>query len=152
MAERTDPVTIDVLGVLRALEAEYQPMVEAWLQDLCTRLGGSAPATPPSGPTEPRKTSTAHEAQRSETARPAGIPYPFANLPGPDEALTDLRLADTLGPLLAQIAALTQVLAVASLGEVPTARLHEVMELIAAHSDAAHTLFTRWVEARQDEG
>ena len=24
MAERTDPVTIDVLGVLRALEAEYR--------------------------------------------------------------------------------------------------------------------------------
>ena len=47
---------------------------------------------------------------------------------------------------------LTQVLGVASLSEVPPARLHEVMELLAAHSAAAQTLFTRWVEERQDEG
>jgi hypothetical protein len=46
----------------------------------------------------------------------------------------DLRLADPLGPRLAQVAGLTQVLAVASLGEVPTARLHEVMALFAAPS------------------
>jgi hypothetical protein len=152
MADKTDPSSIDVLGALRALGTEYQPMVEAWLQDLSTAFAPKENDTPPSGPAETRSTSTPHEAQRSETSRPAAIPYPFANLPGSDEALTDLRLADTLGPLLAQIAGLTQVLAVASLGEVPPARLHEVMELVAAHSAAAHTLFTRWVAERQGEG
>src|SRR5262245_57218528 len=39
------------------------------------------------------------------------IPVPFDALPPPGEPLTDLRLADVLGPVLAELAGLAQVLA-----------------------------------------
>jgi hypothetical protein len=58
---------------------------------------------------------------------------------------------DTLGPLLAQIAGLTQVLRVAKLDEVWPDQLRAVHGLLAAHSSAAETLLRRWWNDRQED-
>lgn len=81
----------------------------------------------------------------------AGIPYPFSDLPPADEPMTDVRLADVLGTVLAQLAGLTQALAVTRLGEVPDEQLHAVHELLAGHAKAAQTMLRRWMDDRQDD-
>ena len=71
-----------------------------------------------------------------------------------DAVLAQVRrqlMADTLGPVLAQLAGLTQVLRVTRLDEVPNDQLRAVHGLLAGHAKAAQTIFNRWIDARQED-
>jgi hypothetical protein len=81
----------------------------------------------------------------------AGVPYPFCDLPPVDEPITDLRLADILGPILAHIAGLAQVLSAAAPDDVRPDQQRAVHGLLAAQSQAAHTIFRRWMEDRWED-
>ena len=58
---------------------------------------------------------------------------------------------DTLGPILAQVAGLAQVLVVAKQDEVLPDQLRAVHGLLAAQTRAAQTLLGRWWNEKQDD-
>lgn len=151
----TDAITIDVSRLRRAFPTLTQgarAAVEALAQSMDAALDSRPketghPATETEYPMDPRDPTAMFQSAH----RNVDMPYPWNNVPPSDEPLTDVRLMDTLGPILAHVAGLTQLLVVAKQDEVLPDQLRAVHGLLAAQTRAAQALLRRWWGDREDD-